>query len=266
MKFSEKIALLRREKGMSQEELAQVVGVSRQAVQKWESGQSNPDMENLKLLSSYFDVTLDYLVWEDSSSKESQGQTIQAERVWVTRHGQTRRQRWEYEYISKTMVGKLPLVHIHTGSGLCRAKGVIAIGNVAVGFLSVGIFSLGLLSVGVLSVGLIAIAVLALGLIALGNIGIGLFAAGNLVLGLFAIGNLARGTIAIGNAAFGEMVGIGNAPSGHLAMGFRPSGDITVQVDDLWQLDRALVTHWVKETYPDMWDWLVSLIAFWFHR
>ena len=43
MKFSEKIALLRREKGMSQEELAQVVGVSRQAVQKWESGQSNPD-------------------------------------------------------------------------------------------------------------------------------------------------------------------------------------------------------------------------------
>ena len=40
MKFSEKIALLRREKGMSQEERAQVVGVSRQAVQKWESGVS----------------------------------------------------------------------------------------------------------------------------------------------------------------------------------------------------------------------------------
>lgn len=266
MTFSEKIAQLRREKGMSQEELAQVVGVSRQAVQKWESGQSNPDMDNLKLLSSYFDVTLDYLVCDNTSSGKSRGQTIQEERVWVTDRGSTRRRRWEYEYISKKKVGNLPLIHIHTGSGLCMAKGVIAIGNVALGYLSIGLFSLGLLSVGVLSAGIIAIALLGLGVVALGNICIGLFAAGNLAVGLFVIGNLARGVIAIGNAAFGEMVGIGNAPSGHLAMGFRPSGDITVQVSDLWQLDRTLVTHWVKDTYPDMWDWLVNLIAFWFHR
>lgn len=263
MTFCEKITQLRKEKGMSQEDLAQVVGVSRQAVQKWESGQSNPDMENLKLLSSYFGVTLDYLVWEETPS---QSESIQEERVWVTRRSSIRQRRWEYEYISKKKVGNLPLVHIHTGSGLCRAKGVIAIGNVSIGYLSIGLFSLGLVSIGVFSAGLIALAVIGLGLIALGNISIGLFAAGNLALGLFVIGNLTRGLIAIGNAAFGEWVGIGNAPSGHLAMGFRPSGDITVQVDDLWQLDRALVTHWVKDTYPDMWDWLVHLIAFWFHR
>lgn len=264
MTFSEKIALLRREKGMSQEDLAQVVGVSRQAVQKWESGSSNPDMENLKLLSSYFGVTLDYLVWEEAA--ENQGKTTQEERVWVTRRGSNRRRRWEYEFISKKKVGKLPLVHIHVGSGLCTARGIVAIGNVAIGALAIGIFSLGALSVGIIGAGLIAIGCFALGTMVLANIGIGLFAAGNVVLGLFAIGNLARGLIAIGNGAFGEMVGIGNLSTGHLAMGYRPSGDVTVQVNELWALDRELVTHWVKEVYPDMQEWLVKLIALWFHK
>lgn len=44
---------------MSQEELADKVGVSRQAVSKWESNQSLPDIEKIILLSNYFDVTTD---------------------------------------------------------------------------------------------------------------------------------------------------------------------------------------------------------------
>ena len=60
--FEERLYQLRRERGISQEELANIVGVSRQAVQKWESGASQPNMDNLVAISEYFGVTLDYLL------------------------------------------------------------------------------------------------------------------------------------------------------------------------------------------------------------
>ena len=47
MIFSEKLQLIRKSKGLTQEELAEKLSVSRQAVAKWESGQSDPDIENL---------------------------------------------------------------------------------------------------------------------------------------------------------------------------------------------------------------------------
>ena len=61
MKVAERIQALRKAKGISQEELADKLGVSRQAVSKWESGQSSPDLEKIILLSTCFDVTTDYL-------------------------------------------------------------------------------------------------------------------------------------------------------------------------------------------------------------
>ncbi len=60
--FEERLYQLRREWGISQEELANIIGVSRQAVQKWESGASQPNMDNLVAISEYFGVTLDYLL------------------------------------------------------------------------------------------------------------------------------------------------------------------------------------------------------------
>lgn len=53
---------LRRQKGISQEELAEAAGVSRQAVSKWESAQSQPETEKLLAISAYFDVSLDWLL------------------------------------------------------------------------------------------------------------------------------------------------------------------------------------------------------------
>ena len=52
MKFDAKLQKLRREKGMSQEALAEMLDVSRQAISKWESGQSYPEMEKLIILTS----------------------------------------------------------------------------------------------------------------------------------------------------------------------------------------------------------------------
>lgn len=62
MNMADRIQYLRKSKGISQEELADKVGVSRQAVSKWESEQSTPDIERVILLSDFFDVTTDYLL------------------------------------------------------------------------------------------------------------------------------------------------------------------------------------------------------------
>ena len=62
MTLADRIQQLRKQKGISQEELADRVGVSRQAVSKWESEQSVPDMDRIILLSDYFEVTTDYLL------------------------------------------------------------------------------------------------------------------------------------------------------------------------------------------------------------
>lgn len=65
MELSEKSYLLRKKSGLSQEQLAEKIGVSRQAVSKWESGQSVPESDKLVAISSYFNVSLDYLMKQD---------------------------------------------------------------------------------------------------------------------------------------------------------------------------------------------------------
>ena len=59
MNVADRIQNLRKTKGISQEELADKIGVSRQTVSKWESEQSAPDMDKIILLSDYFEVTTD---------------------------------------------------------------------------------------------------------------------------------------------------------------------------------------------------------------
>ena len=64
--IGEKIAELRKQNNMSQEELAEKLGISRQSVSKWESGQSLPDIEKLPVLSDLFHVSIDYLVKDNT--------------------------------------------------------------------------------------------------------------------------------------------------------------------------------------------------------
>lgn len=70
MKLSEKIFALRRSRGLSQEELAEKLDVSRQAVSRWENGSALPDASNILRLSKLFGVTADYLLNEDYQSDE----------------------------------------------------------------------------------------------------------------------------------------------------------------------------------------------------
>lgn len=70
MKFNENLKYLRKQANLTQEQLAEELNVSRQAITKWESGQSMPDIENLIELSYIFSITIDSLVG-DIESKSS---------------------------------------------------------------------------------------------------------------------------------------------------------------------------------------------------
>ncbi len=65
IKINEQIAFLRKQKGLTQEELAGALGVTNQAVSKWESAQCCPDIQLLPLIADYFGVSIDELMGHD---------------------------------------------------------------------------------------------------------------------------------------------------------------------------------------------------------
>lgn len=67
MELKDKLQELRKNKNLSQEKLAEKLDVSRQAVAKWENGETYPDIDNLISLSDIFNITLDRLLKEDKS-------------------------------------------------------------------------------------------------------------------------------------------------------------------------------------------------------
>ena len=70
MTFAENLKMLRKQAGMSQEQLAEKIGVSRQAVTKWETGAGIPDIENIMAISTLFDISIDDLLSNESGSKK----------------------------------------------------------------------------------------------------------------------------------------------------------------------------------------------------
>ena len=97
MTIDEKIAKARREKRLTQEELADRLGVSRQAVSKWESGAAQPETDKLARLSGLLGVSCDYLLCDDAEEEqenasgrpkqeaEAAGQTLNQVKVIRTR-------------------------------------------------------------------------------------------------------------------------------------------------------------------------------------
>ena len=80
MEFNNKLYELRKQKGFSQEELANRLNVSRQTISKWEVGESTPDMEKLVAISDLFGVSLDELVMDKTPQKaEPSVQVVKSE-------------------------------------------------------------------------------------------------------------------------------------------------------------------------------------------
>lgn len=65
MEFNEKLQELRKQRGLTQEELAEKLYVSRTAISKWESGRGYPNIESLKAIAKFFEVTVDELLSTD---------------------------------------------------------------------------------------------------------------------------------------------------------------------------------------------------------
>ena len=85
MNMADRIQYLRKAKGISQEELAEKVGVSRQAVSKWESEQSMPDLEKIIAMSDFFEVTTDYLLKgiEPAKDQEQKNKALASKILYI---------------------------------------------------------------------------------------------------------------------------------------------------------------------------------------
>lgn len=77
MEFNEKLQQLRKQKGLTQEELAQALFVSRTAISKWESGRGYPNIDSLKGIASFFSVSIDDLLSNEAINNLSEKQRKQ---------------------------------------------------------------------------------------------------------------------------------------------------------------------------------------------
>lgn len=82
MTMGEKIQRMRKARGWSQEELAQQLNVSRQAVSRWESGSAKPDADKIIVLCDLFGVSADYLLRDDYSGERTASALPKQERKW----------------------------------------------------------------------------------------------------------------------------------------------------------------------------------------
>lgn len=260
MTFQDRLHRLRRERGLSQEGLAEIVGVTRQAVQKWESGASRPDMDNLTALARYFGVSLDYLI---TGTESPSGPAAPPQIQTVVNNYY---HRWEYEYKSQRTLWGLPLVHIHLqDNGFARAKGIIAIGNVATGLVSAGVISVGLVSLGVISLGLlVSIGCVAAGLLAAGGLAAGAVAAGGFAFGWLALGGISFGTYAAGGIASASEIAVGGVVQAPLAVGAATEGVQTITLvpgEAVTPETRAVIRAAIAAALDGRYPWLETFLS-----
>lgn len=258
MGFSEKLQELRKREGISQEDLARELGVSRQAVSKWESGQSLPETEKLIAISNFFEISLDDLVRGGANRRygptdeERDGGRVGR----VCRH---------YEYRSERELFGIPLVHVNVGSGrVYRAKGIVAVGNIAAGVISIGGVSIGLISFGGVALGLLALGGLSVGLLlGMGGFAAGTVAVGGIAAGILSIGGIAVGKYAVGGCAIASDIAMGGYANGHVAIGHTVHGMHSVALrDNDWNTVRAeQAARLIREEYPRLWGPLMRLFT-----
>lgn len=82
MDFGDKLKEIRKNEGLSQEQLAERIGVSRQAITKWETGRGLPDVENMVILAEIFKMTLDELVLQEKKLQEKKAAVFESETVY----------------------------------------------------------------------------------------------------------------------------------------------------------------------------------------
>lgn len=262
MTFSEKLMDLRRKSGLSQEQLADRLGVTRQSVSKWESGTAMPELVKLISLSDIFGVSVDYLVKDYLEEPESAGggddlsvqQAVRLEKKVdeLTNYVKGR----VYRFDSKTRIFGLPLVSVRFGF---VRNGKLSMDNVARGIIAIGNAAIGVVAIGIVGVGLFTFGVVGLGLLSLGIVAAGLGAFGMMALGYLALGVSAVGVYAGGVAAIAAKIAAAVSAVAPTAIGEHASGSHVL----LWGdgLTAPEVRAFLLEHHPDLWQPLLDLFS-----
>lgn len=254
MTLGEKIAKQRKELNYTQEQLAELLGVSRQSISKWESDIAYPETDKLIKMGKLFDCSMDYLLKEEMTEKQS------------TVHGETE-PLWQkfkkqfHERKSRKTVFGLPLYHI--GRNACgffavglKARGVFSLGLMSRGIFSLGLLSLGVISFGLLSLGLISVGTFSAGLLAVGSVALGLFAVGAVSVGIVSFGALSVGCFSSGALAVGKYVAVGDHAHAAMAIGQTVAdGSVYRHIGDLTTADIRTVVEWLDVNVPSWLCW-----------
>ncbi len=261
MTLGEKLSKLRKEYNYTQEQLAEILGVSRQSISKWESDIAYPETEKLVKIGRLFDCSMDYLLNEDVTEKQVT-QPSQKESIWDSF------KRLFRERKSKKKVFGMPLYHFGKNAhgffavGL-KARGVFSVGLMSRGIVSVGLLSLGVISIGILSLGMISAGVFSAGLLAVGSIALGLFAAGAISIGLISFGALSVGCFSTGALAIGKYAAVGDQSYGIIAIGKSVAeGSAYSHIGDLTTADIPTVIAWLDANVPSWLSWASEIFKF----
>ncbi|MGN0479215.1 MAG: helix-turn-helix domain-containing protein [Hominenteromicrobium sp.] len=254
--MGDKLSKLRKENNYTQEQLAGVLGVSRQAISKWESNLTYPETDKLIRISALFDCSLDYLLGdaaeEDRRSPDGAGGGLF--RVYPR------------ERKSERTVRGMPLWHIGRNArgfiavGL-HARGVVAVGLRAEGVVSLGMLSVGVVSFGMLSLGLLAFGLLALGVLSAGCFSVGVCAAGAVSLGIISCGAVAIGDFSVGALAVGKYFALGDHAQAGIALGdTQAAGSVFEKTGARTAQDVSAVKMLLDTTVPAQLAWAKALV------
>lgn len=253
MTLGEKLAKLRKENNYTQEQLADILEVSRQSVSKWESDVSYPETEKLIKLGNLYGCSMDYLLKEEIEEREASEEQEKRGIEWNPCS-------LYFERKSRKTVRGIPLWHINIGLGR-SAKGIFAIGLAARGVVSIGVFSLGVFSIGLFSLGLVALGVFALGVLAAGTISVGVLSAGAIAVGVVAFGALAIGQFSVGALAVGNYFALGDHAYAKIAI-WKTEGSGSVWITNAYSPENYSDVMRVLECEtPWIFGWAKELIG-----
>ncbi len=252
MTTGNKINLARKKQNLTQEQLAELMGVTRQSVSRWESDIAYPEMEKIVLLAKTLDVSCDYLLRDDILNEQPVINNISTSK------------RFHYEYKSNKQVLGIPLVHINVGSGFYKAKGFISVGMISSGFISVGLLSWGLLSFGLLSLGLISLAVWSLGILSLGAISVGIISIGAISIGVFSIGAFSLGLFSVGGLSIAKYVAVGDETIGMISFGHTSAKGQIFEGLKGDSINKESINSLIDNNIPSFWyifkEWIKAFI------
>ncbi len=255
MAFSDQLRKLRQNQGLSQEQLADLVGATTQEVVRWEIGLARPERDKVLRLARLLGSKPEELLPETRYRGAGFGVTVSVRGAMPIR-----------ERKSRLCLFGIPLYHVGK-----RARGIFAMGNDAVGLiaiglrarglLSIGLFSVGVASFGVFSLGALCFGAFALGLAAFGAIALGVLAAGAVSMGIISVGAVAIGGFTAGAVAIGRYFAAGDSARAMIALGNSEAvGTLFRSTSRLTPGEVSQICTLLDEIVPPVFRWAGCLI------